>query len=150
MPGLLDGEPDFPVVPLPPSAAVSAKAAVEFLVGHLASLGRFPPGETGPIVARIFHRESLGSTGIGRGVAIPHARSEAVNGVAGLLARSAEGVRWPDALDGQPVHVICLFVTPASDPAAALRTANTVAARLRRLPWDDGEGEEFGSERDVP
>jgi PTS system nitrogen regulatory IIA component len=56
-------------------------------------------------------REALGSTGIGKGIAVPHARSTMVTERAVLLARSTKGVEF-DSADGNPVHLIFLIVAP--------------------------------------
>jgi nitrogen PTS system EIIA component len=59
-------------------------------------------------------RESLGSTGIGKGVAIPHGRSLAVVDLKVLFARSTKGVEF-DAVDGKPVKLFFLIVAPPQD-----------------------------------
>jgi len=59
-------------------------------------------------------RESLGSTGIGKGVAIPHGRSLAVVDLRVLFARSADGIEF-DAIDGKPVKLFFLLVAPPQD-----------------------------------
>ena len=59
-------------------------------------------------------RESLGSTGIGKGIAIPHGRSLAVNEVRVLFARSTAGVDF-EAMDGKPAHLFFLIVAPPQD-----------------------------------
>ena len=59
-------------------------------------------------------RESLGSTGIGKGVAIPHGRSLAVNELRVLFARSSAGVEF-ESMDKKPVHLFFLIVAPPQD-----------------------------------
>jgi len=59
-------------------------------------------------------RESLGSTGIGKGVAIPHGRSLAVTELRVLFARSQHGVEF-DSMDKKPVHLFFLIVAPPQD-----------------------------------
>ncbi len=59
-------------------------------------------------------REQLGSTGIGKGVAIPHGRSLAVVGLKVLFARSRTGVDF-DSIDGKPVKIFFLIVAPPQD-----------------------------------
>ena len=58
----------------------------------------------------VYERENLGSTGIGNGIAIPHARSEAVKDFVIAFGRSVEGVDF-NSLDGQPVKLIFLMGT---------------------------------------
>ncbi len=59
-------------------------------------------------------RESLGSTGIGKGVAIPHGRSLAVVQLRVMFARSLKGIEF-DAVDGKPVKLFFLIVAPPQD-----------------------------------
>lgn len=59
-------------------------------------------------------REKLGSTGIGKEVAIPHSRTLSVPRLKALVARSKKGVDW-DAPDGKPVKVIFLVVAPPQE-----------------------------------
>lgn len=59
-------------------------------------------------------REELGSTGIGKGVAIPHGRSLAVVDLKVLFARSKKGVEF-DSIDGKPVKLFFLIVAPPQD-----------------------------------
>jgi PTS system nitrogen regulatory IIA component len=61
-------------------------------------------------------REELGSTGIGRGVAVPHGRSLAVGRLTLVVARSQAGIEF-DSMDGKPVHLIFLTVAPPQDRA---------------------------------
>ena len=59
----------------------------------------------------IFERESFSTTGIGNGIAIPHARTEAVSDIVIALGRSAAGVEF-DSFDGKPVRLVFLLGTP--------------------------------------
>ncbi|MHC4871194.1 MAG: PTS sugar transporter subunit IIA [Planctomycetota bacterium] len=62
------------------------------------------------ILTALYNRENLGSTGIGQGVAIPHAKHPSIKKIMGLFARSREGVQF-DSLDGQPVHLFFLLLS---------------------------------------
>jgi PTS system nitrogen regulatory IIA component len=63
------------------------------------------------IVDALRRREALGSTGIGKGIAVPHVRSTMITERALLVARSAKGVEF-DSMDGGPVHLLFLIVAP--------------------------------------
>jgi PTS system fructose-specific IIC component len=76
-----------------------------------------------------FEREGFCTTGIGRSVAIPHARTEAVSGIVIALGRSVEGIDF-DSLDGKPVHLVFLMGTPKRKN---LSNYLSVLARLTRL-----------------
>lgn len=67
------------------------------------------------IVLEMLHkREALGSTGIGKGVAIPHGRTLAAPDVLIAFGRSRVGIDY-DAMDGQPVHLFFLVLAPPQD-----------------------------------
>jgi PTS system nitrogen regulatory IIA component len=70
--------------------------------------------DPGLLLEMLERRESLGSTGIGKGVAIPHGRSLAVVDLRVLFARSPKGVDF-DAIDGKPVKLFFLIVAPPHD-----------------------------------
>jgi len=67
------------------------------------------------IVLEMLHqREKLGSTGIGKGVAIPHGRSTAVSSVLIAFGQSEAGINF-DAIDGKPVHLFFMVIAPPND-----------------------------------
>ncbi len=79
-------------------------------------------------------RERLGSTGIGKGVALPHARSLTVSQPRILVARSAKGIDW-QAHDQAPVHLVLLTLAPAEwsdDAFHALLGRAASSSRLQR------------------
>ena len=76
----------------------------------------------------LLERESLGSTGIGENVAIPHAKSEDVENIVTLFGRSLHGIDF-DSLDQKPVHFVCLLVAPLNSTGLHLKAL----AKLSRL-----------------
>jgi PTS system nitrogen regulatory IIA component len=95
-------------------------------------------------------REALGSTGIGKGIAVPHGRSTLVSERALLVARSRKGVEF-DAADGNPVHLCFLIVAPPleRDPiylklvaeiVRAMRLAKTRQKLLDAPDYDAARG----------
>jgi PTS system nitrogen regulatory IIA component len=81
------------------------------------------------VAGEIEKRDDLGSTGIGRGVAIPHARLREVKKPVGLLARLKSPIEF-DAIDGPPVDLVFLLILPA---ASQLDQLNCLAAVARTL-----------------
>ena len=71
-------------------------------------------------------REQDSSTGIGKGVAIPHARTAGVTDLIGALGISKEGVEF-EAADGQPCHLIFLILAPAKETTRYLKALAAVA-----------------------
>ncbi len=84
------------------------------------------------IASCLLNREDLGSTGIGRGVAIPHARLPDLQRAFGLLAKLKQPIEF-DAIDGQPVDIVFVLLLPAAVEHEAL-AALALVARTLRLP----------------
>ena len=82
------------------------------------------------ITADILKREELGSTGVGGGVAIPHARIAEVKRPFGLLARLKSVIEF-DAIDSQPVDLVFLLLLPTALAGEQLNALALVARRLR-------------------
>lgn len=76
----------------------------------------------------VFERERLGTTGIGDGIAIPHARTDAVDQLVIALGRSARGVEF-ESLDGKKVKLLFLMGTPKGSVSHYLK----ILAQLTRL-----------------
>ena len=85
------------------------------------------------VASEIEKRDELGSTGIGGGVSIPHARLRELKKPFGLLARLRNPIEF-DAVDGQPVDIVFLLLLPAS---AQLDQLNALAAVARKLRDQD-------------
>ncbi len=117
----------------PELAANTKEGVIREMVNSLRSNGYFKGGEPEDIVKAILKRELLGSTGIGRGVAIPHTKHTSVDRLIGTVALSKPGVSF-DSLDGEPVFVFFLLVSPQDRPGDHLRALENVSRCLR----DDG------------
>lgn len=76
----------------------------------------------------VFEREKVGSTGIGKGIAIPHSRTAMVRNVVVAVGRSTVGVDF-EAIDNRPVHLIFLIAAPVESGGLYLKAL----ARLSRL-----------------
>jgi nitrogen PTS system EIIA component len=100
----------------------------EFADKAAVSLG-LPVDRVAPCLLK---REELGSTGIGRGVAIPHARLPDVQRPYGLLAKLKAPIEF-DAIDGQAVDIVFVLLLPAAAEDGAL-TALALVARTLRSP----------------
>jgi PTS system nitrogen regulatory IIA component len=82
------------------------------------------------ILSELSKREDLGSTGLGEGVALPHARFRALTKPYGMLARLKQGIDF-DAIDNRPVDIVFLLLLPASPQGEQLNALASVARRLR-------------------
>ncbi len=111
------------------------------LVGRLLTLlaqeGHLPPAQVPKILNAVLRREQLGSTGVGGGVAIPHAKHPAVTRPLGILAVCRKPVEF-DALDGEPADIIALCLFPVGRPEQHLGEASRGSERLLRGLADEG------------
>jgi PTS system fructose-specific IIA component/PTS system nitrogen regulatory IIA component len=82
------------------------------------------------IVEAILKREELGSTGIGRGVAVPHTKHPSIDKLVGTVAISERGVDF-ESLDGEKVHLLFLLVSPPDRPGDHLRALENISRQLR-------------------
>ena len=96
---------------LPNLEAPSKESALTRLVDHLVEKNRIKAKDGNIVLEALKKRESLGSTGIGKNLAIPHGRSTVTNALTVLYARSVKGILW-DSLDDKPVHFIFLILAP--------------------------------------
>lgn len=78
----------------------------------------------------LMKREGLGSTGVGGGVAIPHARLPELGQAFGVLAHLKKPIDF-DAIDQKPVDIVFLLLTPAADTGDHLNALAAVARKLR-------------------
>ncbi|HVJ45531.1 MAG TPA: PTS sugar transporter subunit IIA [Luteolibacter sp.] len=101
-------------------------AAIEELVEGLTGCGKLPLSLKAESLASLKAREEQVSTGIGGGVAIPHAFSDELEEVIAIFGRSVAGVDF-NALDGKKVHLIILFIVPRRDYHLHLRTLAAIA-----------------------
>ena len=110
--------------------ATSKEGVVREMVKALVDAERIEANEMEGIVKAIMKREELGSTGIGRGVAVPHTKHPSVNRLVGTVAVSPEGIDF-DSLDGDPVHLFFLLVSPPDRPGDHLRALENISRQLR-------------------
>ncbi len=89
--------------------------ALREMVEHLGKIHRFPKKRVEALVEAILDREAQGATGIGKGVALPHAKHPELKQIYALLARCSEGLDF-NAADHQPVHVLFLVLSPETNP----------------------------------
>lgn len=106
--------------------AVEHWPSIVELVGHLVTSGQLPTAQREEMLAAFQAREAQVSTGIGSGVAIPHAFSDHLEQVIAVFGRSKLGIEF-ESLDDRPVHFIVLFIVPRKDYHLHLRTLAAIA-----------------------
>ena len=100
------------------------------MVDSLVNADRIAEEDREGIVKAIMKREELGSTGIGRGIAVPHTKHPSVAKLVGTVAISNEGVDF-DSLDGEKVQLFFLLVSPPDRPGDHLRALENISRQLR-------------------
>ena len=120
--------------------AKSKKQALQDLASKASTITGF---EARLILETLLQRERLGSTGVGRGIAIPHGRLAGLNRIVSVFAKLDEPIAF-DAMDGEPVDLIFLLLAPEHAGADHLKAL----ARISRLIRDPMAIEKLRSSRD--
>ena len=111
-------------------AADDKESVIRELVGALVKAEKIQAEDSEDIVKAILKREELGSTGIGRGVAVPHTKHPSVERLVGTVGISPDGVDF-DSLDGEKVQLLFLLVSPPDRPGDHLRALENISRQLR-------------------
>ncbi|MDL2229997.1 PTS sugar transporter subunit IIA [Treponema sp. OttesenSCG-928-L16] len=116
--------PDFIKVGM---EADDKEEAFEELVDHFCQAAR--NNDRDEILNAVRERENKMSTGIKKGIAIPHGKTNSVNRVYGVLGLSRKGIDY-DALDGEPVYILFMMLAPQEDSEQHLRALKRLAEML--------------------
>jgi nitrogen PTS system EIIA component len=114
---------------IPEMKSTERWAAIVELIDLLVEKGAVRKSDRESVLAALRQREETMSTGIGFGIAIPHASSNCVNEVVAAFGRSSAGIEF-DSLDNSPVKFIVLFVVPKDQFQVHLRTLAAIAKFL--------------------
>ena len=106
------------------------EGVIREMTKSLVDAGKIAASEYESIVKHVLKREELGSTGIGRGIAVPHAKHASVDRLVGTVAVSNAGVDF-DSLDGEKVQLFFLLISPPDRPGDHLRALENVSRQLR-------------------
>ncbi len=130
---------------LPDLKAEQRLDAIDELLGHLVEVGDLDAQWKEEICASLHQREAVVSTGVGAGVAIPHAFSDHIEEVIGVFGRSQKGVDF-DSHDEEKVHFVVLFISPKKSYqkhllalAAIARLLTKVETRKKLMTASDAE-----------
>lgn len=106
-------------------------AVVAELVDKLVSAGAADASLRDELIERVLERERRGSTGFGRGVAVPHVKHRAVKKMAAAIGLSPSGVDF-SALDKQPVYSVFLLLSPEDRPEEHLQAMEVIFKNLSK------------------
>jgi PTS system nitrogen regulatory IIA component len=116
---------------VPEIEATDRDGAIRELVASLATRGALAEDAVDEVVTALIKREQNGSTGFGKGVAVPHVKHGKVKKMAGTIGRSGSGIDF-SALDHQPVYSIVLLLSPENLPQQHLQAMNIVFSNLQK------------------
>ena len=107
------------------------RVVISTLVQALATARKINQEHVDTIVDGAMTRESIGSTGIGHGIAIPHCRTTLAKDIVCAYGTSETGIDF-DSLDGEPVHSIFLLLTPPDQKEKHLQLMKSFASQIRK------------------
>ncbi|MHC4424876.1 MAG: PTS sugar transporter subunit IIA [Planctomycetota bacterium] len=116
---------------IPELRARDRDGAIAELVLSLDKAGRLGKCECEEVTGGVIKREREASTGIGKGVAMPHVKHGAVEDVVAVIGQSGAGIDF-SALDKQPVYSVILLISPVDDPDIHLEAIESVFKHLQR------------------
>ncbi len=101
------------------------------LVSALGKAGRCEKGKCEEIAREVIKREKEASTGLGKGVAVPHVKHKAVTDIVATIGQSSAGIDF-FALDKQPVYSVILLISPVDDPDNHLQAMESIFKHLQQ------------------
>ena len=116
---------------IPELRAENRDGAIAELVSALDKAGRLGKGNCEKIIKAMIERENEASTGMGKGIAVPHVKHHAVKDIVAAIGRSGVGIDFP-ALDKQPVYSVILLISPTDNPDKHLQTMEYVFKHLQQ------------------
>lgn len=100
------------------------------LVSALHKAGQLGKGNCEEIIKAVIKRENEASTGMGKGVAVPHVKHKAVKDVVATIGQSSAGIDF-SSLDKQPVYSVILIISPVDNPDKHLQVMESVFKHLQ-------------------
>lgn len=116
---------------VPELTATDRKGVIRELAQALADAGQIPAEHAETITKAVIARENQGSTGFGKGVAVPHVKHAALTKMVATIGRSSHGVDFA-ALDRAPVYTIFMLLSPADQPEQHLAAMERIFRYLQR------------------
>jgi len=111
-------------------AAIDKEGVIRELIESLIAAGQLSAENKEAIAEAILKREELGSTGIGRGIAVPHTKHPCVEQPIGTVGISTHGIEF-QSLDGEPVQLFFMLISPPDRPSDHLRALENISKQLQ-------------------
>ncbi|MHC4174262.1 MAG: PTS sugar transporter subunit IIA [Planctomycetota bacterium] len=115
---------------IPELQARDRDGAIAELASSLNKAGALGKGKSKEIIRMVIEREKEASTGMGKGVAVPHVKHKVIKDVVAVIGQSGAGIDF-SALDKQPVYSVILLISPVDDPDKHLQAMESVFRHLQ-------------------
>jgi len=116
---------------VPELQANDRNGVITELAAALDKAGKLGEGDCKKITRAVIKRETEASTGMGKGVAVPHVKHPAVKDVIAVIGQSSAGIDF-SALDKQPVYSVILLLSPADNPDRHLQAMESIFKHLQK------------------
>ncbi len=116
---------------IPELQARDRDSAIGELVLAIDKAGRLGKGQCEEVTRAVIEREKEASTGMGKGVAVPHVKHKVVKEVVAAIGQSSAGIDF-SALDKQPVYSVILLISPVDEPDEHLQAMENVFKHLQQ------------------
>ena len=116
---------------IPELQAKDRDGVIKELVKALDKAGRLGRGNADKITRAVIKRESEASTGMGKGIAVPHVKHKAIKKIVAAVGQSSKGVDF-SSLDKQPVYSVILLISPEDDPEKHLQAMEKIFRHLQQ------------------
>ena len=116
---------------IPELQACDRDGVITELVSSLDKAGKLRKGKWKEIARAVIKREKEASTGMGRGVAVPHVKHKAIKDVVAAIGQCSAGIDF-SALDKQPVYSVILLISPVDDPDGHLQAMEKIFRHLQQ------------------
>lgn len=110
--------------------AKTKEAALKELLAAGLEAGVLQKKWTAPMGKKLLDREAIGSTGLGNGVAVPHLKFDDVAEPTLVVARARTPIEW-QAIDGRPVAIVFMLVSPSAEPESHLQCLRWISTLAR-------------------
>lgn len=110
--------------------ATNKEAVIREMVCSLKDVQKISQKDIDHVIKALMKREELGSTGIGKGIAVPHTKHDCAKKIVGTIARSKNGVDF-NSLDGEPVHLFFLLLSPNDSTGSHLAALERISTVIR-------------------
>jgi len=116
---------------IPTLEARDRNGAIVELVAALVKAGKLPAESSAEITKAVIKRENEASTGMGKGVAVPHVKHPAVQDVVAVIGQTDAGIDF-SALDEQPVYSVILLISPVGNADRHLQAMENIFRHLQK------------------